>query len=334
MNKKALILFSGGLDSALAAKVMLDQGIDLVALHFYTPFFFESEAESKRTSSAELVAQDLGIPIKLIEKGEDFIDLVRHPKHGYGKNLNPCIDCRIYIFKKAGELIEPLGASFLVSGEVLGQRPMSQRRDTINLIDRESGLKGLILRPLSAKCFPETIPEQEGIVDRERLLGISGRGRKEQFELAERFGLKGYDSPGGGCLLTDRIYSHRLRDVFEHVSDFNMADLRQLRVGRHFRINDGLKVIMGRNQEDNRKLIDIMHEDNIIYRCLNKPGPVLLARGAVSVSDEQLIGAMLRRYAHVKPGESLRINRIQRENETPLETAGDISDDRREEMRI
>ena len=197
---KALALFSGGLDSILAVKLMLSQGVDVVAVNFVSAF----SSYAKDDRGAAEAAKQLGVPLKVVELGDDYLKMIREPKHGYGKNMNPCVDCRIFILKKAKKVAEEIGADFIFTGEVLDERPMSQHRGALKLVEEESGLKGKILRPLSAKLLPETVIEKKGLVDREKLLGIRGRSRKPQLKLAKEFNIKSYPSPAGGCLLTCR----------------------------------------------------------------------------------------------------------------------------------
>jgi len=201
LNKKAVALLSGGLDSTLAVKLMIDQGIDVTAVHFTSVFCNCSPKTAGCKMHARKVAEDFAVPIIVIHKGMDYIKMVENPPHGHGSAMNACIDCRIYMLRKVKEMMPELGASFVITGEVLGQRPMSQQRHTISLIEKESGLQDLILRPLSAQHFEPTLPEREGIVDRDKLLNISGRGRKPQFALAENLGVTDYPCPAGGCLL-------------------------------------------------------------------------------------------------------------------------------------
>ncbi|MFQ5780007.1 MAG: hypothetical protein ACE5HN_04375 [Nitrospiria bacterium] len=245
-KRKAVALMSGGLDSTLAAKLILDQGIDVIGLFLESPFGCKEDVQK--------VAEYLGIPLKIVDKGMAYVELVRHPKYGYGKNMNPCVDCRIYMFILAKKVMEEVGADFIVTGEVLGQRPMSQRREAMGIIDRDSKMAGLILRPLSATHFPPTRPEVEGWIDRKRLLNISGRARGEQLKWANNLQLKGYTSPAGGCLLTDPNFSNRLSEFFKRKQNPTMAEVRLLRYGRHFDLSDGAHVVIGRNKEENSKL--------------------------------------------------------------------------------
>ena len=211
MKKKAVALISGGLDSILAAKVVMDQGFDIIGL-YCTSAFSKSYGNEQETHAVK-VSRALGIDLRIFDMGQEYIELVRRPAHGYGKNTNPCIDCKIFMLKKARAIMDELGAPFVVTGEVLGQRPMSQRRDTLQVIERDADMRGLIMRPLSAKLLPPTKAELAGQIDREKLLSISGRSRNVQLRLAERYGIRGYSAPAGGCLLTDKNFSAKLIDL-------------------------------------------------------------------------------------------------------------------------
>jgi tRNA U34 2-thiouridine synthase MnmA/TrmU len=233
--------------------------------------------------------------MELRAKGNDFIDIIRNPRYGHGKNLNPCIDCRIYTFMKAREVMDEVEASFIVTGEVVGQRPMSQRKDTLRLIEKRSGCTGIVLRPLSALALPPTRPEKEGIVDREQLLGVVGRGRKVQLRLAEELGLYGYSPPAGGCLLTDKGFSDRVRDLLDEKSDVSDEDLELLHVGRHIRVRRGLKLIVGRNESDNRRLQELSR-GSLMFSPVDFPGPLVLVNGHPDPDEESLIASVLSRY--------------------------------------
>jgi tRNA-uridine 2-sulfurtransferase len=251
MSVKAVSLMSGGLDSALATKLVLDQGVEVVGLHFTSLLCNSVSADSG--GPAERTARDLGIRLIVLDKGPEFLEVVKKPVHSYGKNMNPCIDCKIFMLRGASEIMNAEGARFVITGEVLGQRPMSQMRPTIALIEKESRLAGCILRPLSAKLFQPSKPEQEGIINREKLLAISGRSRKEQYRLAETFAINGFGAPAGGCLLTDPVYSRKLTELLAQTEPFTMKDVALLRVGRHFRINR-TKLVLGRNKTENEWL--------------------------------------------------------------------------------
>ena len=293
LNKKAVALLSGGLDSTLAVKLMIDQGIDVTAVHFTSVFCNCSPKKAGCKMHARKVAEEFAVPIIVIHKGMDYIKMVEKPPHGHGSAMNACIDCRIYMLRKVKEMMPELGASFVITGEVLGQRPMSQQRHTIRLIEKESGLQDLILRPLSAQHFEPTLPEREGIVDRDKLLKISGRGRKPQFELAENLGVTDYPCPAGGCLLTDKVIAARLRDLFDHAVDYNQTDLVSLTLGRHYRLYPDLKIILGRNQEENERLTSLAKDGQSIFEPENFRGPTILALGHLNSEREAAIGEII-----------------------------------------
>jgi len=228
---KAIALFSGGLDSALAIKLVQKQGIKVTALNFISPF---CTCVGEGCSIAGL-AKHLKVPIKLMDKGKEYLKIIRHPKHGYGKNLNPCIDCRIYILKKAKQYAKKIKAKFIFTGEVLGQRPMSQHYKTLMLIEKEAGLKGKLVRPLCAKLLPETEAEKKGWLNREKLLKFKGRRRAPQLDLAKQFKIKGFMCGGSGCRLTDKEYANKLRDLFNNKKRVSINDVKLLAFGRHFR---------------------------------------------------------------------------------------------------
>ncbi len=294
LNRKAVALVSGGLDSALAVYLVKRQGVDVTGLHFTS--FFSPLDPSREDSPVNATARELGIRVVFRAKGDDFIDIIRNPRFGWGKNLNPCIDCRIYTFNKAKEAMREIGASFLVTGEVVGQRPMSQRKDAIRVIEKQAGLDGRIVRPLSAKHLPITLPEEAGILDREQLLDVAGRGRKTQIRLAEEIGLTGYAPPAGGCLLTDKGFSNRLRDLLEDSADLSREALALLGTGRHLRIRPGLKIVIGRDRTDNR-IIEETGGWDMLFSPHDFPGPVIAVQGRPDAEEEALIGSILRRYS-------------------------------------
>ena len=294
---KAIALLSGGLDSSLAVKLMIDQGIDVIAFHFTGPFCNCTPRKAGCGNQARIIAEELGVDIQTMNKGMDYLEIVRDPPHGHGRGMNPCIDCRIYMLRKVRERMASLGASFVVTGEVLGQRPMSQHRNAIELIERESGLKGLILRPLSAHLFPPSLPEREGMVDREKLLSITGRSRKTQIDMAQKLGIRDYPCPAGGCLLTDPIIASRLRDLFTRTPGFDMTDIHLLRVGRHFRVQPALKVILGRNEAENGRISWLTKPGFTLFTPANFKGPAALAAGIPKEPEDRLIGEMIARYS-------------------------------------
>lgn len=302
MPRKAVVLLSGGLDSTLAVKLMLDQGVEVVALNFITPFCNCTANSASCRSEAVRVAGEFGIPVRVVYKGMDYLRIVEKPRHGYGRALNPCIDCRIFMHKAAKTLMEEEGASFLVTGEVLGQRPMSQRRPALELIERESGTADLIVRPLSAGLLEPSLPEREGWVDRGKMLAIEGRSRKEQIGLAARLGIGDYPCPAGGCLLTDPEFAGRLKDLFDHKPGYELADVRLLRVGRHFRLHPNLKAVLGRNRGENETLRRRTLEGETVFDLVDIPGPTALIREPASDGDVRRIGALLVRYAGVPEG--------------------------------
>jgi tRNA U34 2-thiouridine synthase MnmA/TrmU len=271
---KAVALLSGGLDSTLAVKLVLDQGIDVEAVNFVSPFCLCR----KGGCGALEVAKNLNIPLKTITVGEEYLRIVRKPKFGYGKNMNPCIDCRIFMLKKAKKYAEEIGASFIFTGEVLGQRPMSQHRKTLGIIEKEAGLKGKILRPLSAKLLPPTEVEKKGLVSRETLLGIEGRSRKKQIRLAQELKVTEYSCPGGGCLLTCREFTSKLKDLFEHKKRISLKDVRLLKVGRHFRFGKN-KIIVGRNEAENRLLLQMKMTNDYCFEAQDTGSPITLLQG-------------------------------------------------------
>ncbi|NWF93071.1 MAG: hypothetical protein HXY46_09140 [Syntrophaceae bacterium] len=325
---KAIALLSGGLDSTLAAKIMIDQGIELEAINFVTVFCTCTERGETCLASQKAVSA-LGIPLKVFNVSEEYLSVVKSPKHGYGSNMNPCIDCRIFMLKKAKVYMEEVDASFLVTGEVLGQRPMSQRRDAMRLIEKEAGLEGYILRPLSAKFLPVTIPEKEGWVNRERLLAIQGRSRKPQIELADHYGIRDYPCPAGGCLLTDPGFSKRLKDLMLHAPDFSLNDVHLLKMGRHFRLSPGLKLIVGRNEEDNRKIQTFAQKGDILLKVLHHPGPLSLLRGMADGTEMERAASITVRYSKAKDLKSVEVlcRRVKEDSDRSI-TVSPIADEK------
>jgi len=303
----AVALFSGGLDSILAILLLRRQEIRITALTFVHDFTAETDDNLALGKSGADLAERFGFEIELINPGRPFIDLVKNPPRGYGKNMNPCLDCRIMMLREARRRMEQLGADFVATGEVLGQRPMSQYRPSLNQVEKESGLRGLLIRPLSAKLMPETIPEQNGLVDREMLESISGRSRKRQMEMAADFGLETYPNPASGCLLTDPSYSRRLKDFLEHNSDIEINDINLLKVGRHFRLSPGVKVIVGRNEQDNDRICELAGPEHILLEVLHTGSPVTLYAGPV---DDTLIAraaALTARYCDLKDHDRVEV---------------------------
>ena len=266
---RGLGLCSGGLDSMLAGLVLRDQGIEVEFVTFETPFF--NAAKARKASSMT------GIPLTVRPIYPVYIKMLRNPPAGYGKYMNPCMDCHALMFRLAGEMMPEKEIDFLFSGEVVGQRPMSQNKTSLRYVEKHSGFEGYILRPLSAKNLPQTIPEQQGLVKRELLLDISGRSRKRQIDLANKFGVTDYPAPAGGCLLTDVGYTKRLKDLFDHQQDCSESELHLLKYGRHFRLNPETKLIVGRTEGDNENILDYHNpaEDTVI-KVKKYPGPIAL----------------------------------------------------------
>lgn len=305
MNKKALALLSGGLDSILAVRLVQEQGIEVEAINFLTIFCTCTHKGCQH--AATKAAQELKIPLKIMNITEEYLSVIKNPKHGYGSNMNPCIDCRIFIFKKAKEYMEQIGASFLITGEVLGERPMSQRRDAILLIQKEAGLKGLILRPLSAKLFEPTVPEKEGIIDRSKLLDIRGRSRKPQISLAKELGILDYPCPAGGCLLTDPGFAKRTKDLLDRDA-LNMDNVKLLKYGRHFRLSEHTTFIVGRDESENNMLLSLAGPDDIIFKLMDHEGPISILRGSRGRELIGLAGQIALHHTKFRDKGPLRIN--------------------------
>jgi tRNA-specific 2-thiouridylase len=276
MRPKAIGLLSGGLDSVLAIRLVKDQGVDVVALNIVLPFV------GTRSERAALAADWLGVRLVKMEVGPDYVEVLRHPRYGYGKGFNPCIDCRVYMLGLARRLMEQEGADFVVTGDVLKQRPKSQTQDALNIEDKCSGLKGLIVRPLSAKCLPCTVPELEGILDRDRFLSLYGKNRRPQFELAAELGLTEYSTPAGGCPLTNREFAIKARTLFSSVQDISVTDLALLRQGRHYYAGEA-HIVVGKSQRENRSLLALKEPDSDVeFRVPDVGSPVTILRGAVT----------------------------------------------------
>jgi len=263
----------------LAAEVIRAQGIDVLALFFETPFFGSSRARKS--------ARGMGLPLKVVDITRRHLEVVRRPKHGYGSHLNPCVDCHALMFRIAGEMLASEGCAFVFTGEVLGQRPMSQNKGSLNRIAKESGLGGLLVRPLSAKRLAPTIPEENGWIQREALLDLQGRSRKPQIEMARQRNITDYPSPAGGCLLTEKGFSRRLKDLFETRTEIETRELELLKFGRHFRLSPQAKLVVGRNKRENEIIRSLAGEDDITLKSVSAPGPTALLSG--DPSEELLL---------------------------------------------
>jgi len=316
-----VVLFSGGLDSSIAILMMLKQKIEVRALMFLTHFGCEISDRSSCSQNPYPIAEKFGFQVQLCHLGENFIDVVRNPRFGHGKNMNPCIDCRIMMLQEAKYVMEQTGAVAVVTGEVLGQRPLSQTRDRLNLVERESGLRGKLLRPLSARLLKPTIPESEGIIDRNLLESIAGRGRSRQMQLAEEFGLDDYPNPASGCLLTDPNYSRRLKDLFKHVPQVLPDDVNLLKVGRHFRFSPESKIVVGRNKSDNEAMLKYRNSTSVVLEAKDTGSPITLLIG--EASEEAIIAAAraTARYCDQKREESVRVTVTHPDREEVIEVA-------------
>jgi tRNA-specific 2-thiouridylase len=294
MKVRALALMSGGLDSMVAVKVLLEQGIEVEGITFQTPFFGPKQAQK--------AAEQLSIPLRVVDIGAAHLVMLRNPRYGYGSQMNPCIDCHALMLRTAGQIMEAEGFDFLCTGEVLGQRPMSQRRDALISVDKLSGYVGHILRPLSAKLLPLIRVEQEGKVDRERLLNIHGRSRKEQIRMAAFYGIDEYPSPGGGCLLTKAGFANRLKDLFATQEEVELRDLELLKWGRHFRLPGGGRLVVGRVHADNVELRELARESDVLLRANGVPGPTGLLPLSMSGADMKLAAAIVAAYSDAPTG--------------------------------
>jgi len=283
-------MISGGLDSTLAARILLEQGVELTGVYLSAPWGCCDKTKAMKVASA------LGIDFQVIKMTQEYIGVIRNPKYGYGSSMNPCIDCRIYMFDKVKELMARIGASFLVTGEVLGQRPMSQMRHSMTLIEERAGLQRRVVRPLSAKALPVTLPEEAGVVDREKLYGITGRSRKVQMELAERFGILDYPNPAGGCLLTDQGFGRRVKDLFDHQEEIDLEDMELLRLGRHFRPGPAHKLVVGRNEQENATLEEYLAPGRVLFKPEEFPAPSVLLLGPPSDDVSRLALRVIAHY--------------------------------------
>ena len=296
MRPKAIGLLSGGLDSVLAIKLVVDQGVEVVALNIVLPFV------GSRSDRAEPAAEWLGVRLVKMEVGRDYIEVLRNPRYGYGKGFNPCIDCRVYMLGLARRLMEQEGANFVVTGDVLKQRPKSQTLDALNIEDKCSGLKGLIVRPLSARRLRSTVPEREGILDRDRFLDLCGKNRKPQLELAAELGLTEYSTPAGGCPLTNREFAIKARTLFSCVQDISVNDLALLRHGRHFYAG-GAHIIVGKSQRENGSLLALKEPGDVEFRVPDVGSPVTILRGAVTASTLVTAARLTAAYSDSKSDE-------------------------------
>ena len=340
---KAIGIVSGGLDSALAVELIKRQGLEILGLHFFNGFSPNAiRAEVVGTEALEAFIEgkgtalkaSLGIPGEVVDISEGYMDLLLSPEHGYGSQVNPCIDCRIDMLRKAERRMRAEDAEFVFTGEVLGQRPMSQHRGAMNTVERESGLKGRLVRPLSAKLLPETIPETEGLIDRSLLLDIQGRSRRRQMALAAEIGITGYSQPAGGCTLTDENYGRKFREMLEHegASGLSRRMAVLLAIGRHFRLEGGSRIVVGRHFTENQ-YIERNFSEEWLAEPVDCPGPTTLLLGEPAKDDLEKAAAFTARYSDGKNEASVSI-RIVREREELLFDIAPAADEELERYRI
>lgn len=318
-KRKAVALISGGLDSMLAAKVVMDQGIHVEGINFYTGFCVEGHTHAIRKkdkskgkrNNALWVAEQLGIKLHIIDVIEEYKDIVINPKHGYGQNLNPCLDCKIFMVNKAlaWGWMEENQFDFIITGEVVGQRPMSQRKETMPVIARESGAEDRLLRPLCAHNLPPTLPEREGWIDREKLFDFHGRNRKPQIALAHKLGFHEFSQPAGGCcFLTDKAYASKLADLWQTrgSKQYELDDIMLLKVGRHIRPRANFKLIISREEGENNYL-EGYRKQFVHLRTVSHHGPLALVEGEVDSDDLDLAARIVARYSQGRDAESVRV---------------------------
>jgi len=292
---RALALVSGGLDSALAVRALLEQGVPVTALTFVS--VFSPGRDPSGRLAARAVTEAMGVPLLVRDATRDMLSFVPEPRYGWGRNANPCLDCRVHHLREAGQLMKELGASYVVTGEVLGQRPMSQHREALARVERESGLEGLVLRPLTALNLEPSLPEQRGWVDRSRLFGISGRSRKTQNELARRWGLVGYTSPAGGCLLTDPQFAWRLQEFLSWGGRLTANEAHLLKYGRHFRLGASARAIVGRDERENARIVSLRRPGDWVLAAAAGSSPETLLRGEAGRGELVLAARLTARYS-------------------------------------
>lgn len=322
-NRKAIGLLSGGLDSTLATRIMKKLGFSIVAVNFTSPFCTCTTKSHGCKNEAQRLSEELGIPARIEFMGKEYLDLIKNPKFGYGRGMNPCVDCRIMVFRRAREIMIEEGASFIFTGEVLGQRPMSQKGDRMKLIEKEAGLQGMVVRPLSAKIMAPTIPEKEGIIDREKMLAIQGRSRKEQIRLAkEEFGMTENLCSSGGCLLSDRLFAGRVKDMLDHCgpdtggASATVKDARLLRLGRHFRISDDSKLVVGRDEDENDRLSRMAANGDFMFYPTTIHGPLAVLKGKLDKKTVEKASAITARYCSGGNGKPVDITYRQKGADT------------------
>ncbi|EGG41650.1 tRNA (5-methylaminomethyl-2-thiouridylate)-methyltransferase [Candidatus Nitrosarchaeum limnium SFB1] len=305
-KKKVVALLSGGLDSQLAVRMMQEQGFEVSAVAIKTPF---CDFDCGRGCGFEIreKADDLNVNLKTVYLGDEYIEMLKHPKHGIGAGFNPCVDCRTMMFNAAKKHMEEIGAEFIISGEVLGQRPMSQHAPSLRTIEKDSGLVGKIVRPLSAALLPETDPEKNGLIKRENLGMIRGRTRRAQLEMAKKYGIENPPNAGGGCLLTDPTFGLRAKDLFSHTETPTINDIDLLKIGRHFRLDEQTKFVVGRNKDENEMIKAIALPSDVLFQARDHMGPVSILRGKDTEEYEKLVSAVTLRYSDAPKGEQASV---------------------------
>jgi len=305
-KKKVVALLSGGLDSQLAVRMMQEQGFEVSAVAIKTPF---CDFDCGRGCGFEIRerADDLNVNLKTVYLGDEYIEMLKHPKHGIGSGFNPCIDCRAMMFNAAKKHMDEIGAEFIISGEVLGQRPMSQHGPALRTIEKESGLVGKIVRPLSAALLPETDPEKNGLIKRENLGMIKGRTRRAQLDMAKKYGIENPPNAGGGCLLTDPTFGLRAKDLFAHIETPTINDIDLLKIGRHFRFDEETKFVVGRNKDENEMIKAIALPGDILFQARDHMGPVSILRGKNVDAYVKFASSITLRYSDAPRGEQVSV---------------------------
>jgi tRNA-specific 2-thiouridylase len=326
MSHKAVALFSDGLDSILAILTILRQGIDVKAIKFLTPFNCDTFGASPRSNSTFSVGGSFNFEVESCNLSDKFTDILKNPKFGYGKNMNPCLDCRILMLKEAKTFMDRIEADFIVTGDVLGQRPMTQRKDTFYLIDKEAGLTDYVLRPLSAKLLKFTSPEVEGIINREMLFGFSGRSRKSQIALARELGLINYPAPAGGCLLTEPNYACRLKDLLTYNPAPDIRDINLLRIGRHFRFSPFCKIIVGRNKSENEIISSLSANGDLLLRVEGCGSPITLVSGEITDEALMVAASICARYSDDKDLTTVELTIFNGDNTFRLRTSPAVTE--------
>ena len=322
-KKKVVALLSGGLDSQLAVRMMQEQGFDVSAVAIKTPF---CDFDCGRGCGFEIRerADDLNVNLKTVYLGDEYIEMLKHPKHGMGAGFNPCVDCRTMMFNAAKKHMEEIGAEFIISGEVLGQRPMSQHAPALSTIEKDSGLKGKILRPLSGALLPETDAEKEGLIKRENLGMIRGRTRRGQLDMAKKYGIENPPNAGGGCLLTDPAFGLRAKDLFEHIETPTINDIDLLKIGRHFRLDDETKLVVGRNKDENEMIKAIALPNDVLLEARDYMGPVSILRGENLQKHIEFASSVTLRYSDA-PKDKESFVSVNKENEFAVTPAKEES---------